>query len=436
MQKKLLQLCLLTSIWLRIHEQEPPADDTGIDVLFNEHCSKLRLSPKLAAIPDKDSIFTEIRAEVNALCTGKGVDATFFAQMSELTQGWDEATFNDFAVTFGALVMEDGKVSPQEKECMAMLAGHMGRSQDFLLAHIDDSEQPPETDATQNKKFHKPTTVWRIASVASFLFALSLLVGVILGAAQYFKAGADVDVQATLEGLKKTNKLVIKQIQFSKYLIAGTPQGTNTLLDKLNIFLVSGSADIQFSLSDIEIGDATSPATHKLELLVPNFFPQVVVEIDPERTYLAKTVAPEAVRGKMAETVAKGAGIVGGAAGSVVSAKLGSVLGSSMGGPIGKFVGGFLGAAGGGAAAGYQTYVATKNFLTGLKLATNSTGDQEQLLNAALPLIRLELMGAGFFEKEKWENSLREYYRGELEMRLRQILQTLGWAEVNIREKP
>ena len=182
-------------------------------------------------------------------------------------------TFNKFASIFDALIMEDEKISEHEKECMAMLAAHLNRPQDFFLKKSSEKESITAKATTKQKPSH--FSFWKIASLFSFLFFIILLCGIFYGIFQYFTSSVDVNIQATLDNLKKTNKLVIKQVQFSKFVIAGTPQNSNKLLDKLNIFLVSGEADIQFPLSNIEIGDSTSKITHTIELLVPNLFPEV-----------------------------------------------------------------------------------------------------------------------------------------------------------------
>lgn len=431
MQKQLLQLCLLSSIWLKIHEKSITIDN--LESAFDERCSKLRLNPSLAAIPDKDQLFSEIFDIAKTLCTSKNTDQLFFDQVSTLTLNWNEDLFNKFASIFDALIMEDEKISEHEKECMAMLAAHLNRPQDFFLKKSSEKESITAKATAKQKPSH--FSFWKIASLFSFLFFILLLCGIFYGIFQYFTSSVDVNIQATLDNLKKTNKLVIKQVQFSKFVIAGTPQNSNKLLDKLNIFLVSGEADIQFPLSNIEIGDSTSKITHTIELLVPNLFPEVIVRRNDEKTYLAKVIDPEPINETTAENIAKGAGVVGGATGAVISAKLGGVIGESMGGPIGKFFGGFLGAAGGGGTAAYASYIATKNFILGLNIAINSLADKEVLLNASLPLIKLELMGAGYLEGEKWEDSLKEYYKKEFENRLTQLLVSMGWEKVIIKEK-
>jgi hypothetical protein len=235
--------------------------------------------------------------------------------------------------------------------------------------------------------------------------------------------------------MQQQSKLVIRQISFSKFLIAGTPAGTHRQFDKLNIFLVRGTADIQFSLAGVQVDqEKTDPIGRKLVLRVPSLLPEVVVRMDPREMHEVAAVDPEPMDADTAETLAKIAGVGAGAAGTLIGAKFGSVLGGTFH-PLVKYIGGFVGAVGGGALAGGGTYLKTRNFLVGMKFASNTLADKDDLVNSATPLIKMELLGGDMLGRPQWENDVAAYYKQVFEKTLRDLLgSSFGWEKVELIE--
>jgi hypothetical protein len=245
--------------------------------------------------------------------------------------------------------------------------------------------------------------------------------------------------------IQDTPRLVFRQVEFAKYLIRGSPDGTDQHLSRLQMLYVRGTADFEFDLTRLSVDSGkTNRTAGVLSLLFDNgaYFPVTVnVEIPQKNVFLIDSIAPQAITEGEAEKGAAAAGAVTGTVGGLLGMQLGGLIGGKT--IIGGLAGTVVGSVAGAATAGSAGYVMTKNFLTGLQLAENTLGAQEELLESVKPLIALELMNGDYVSTggsallsatgiQEWKSTTRSFYRQELETVLQDFFSNLGWKTVSI----
>ena len=436
MKNEMLLLSVYTAFWMLIREKKV-GDEFGC--VYDKLCDRLRINEKLADVLDKDKIFSDGKLFISELNQTDTTDTTFLEKFNALTKNWDNAEYKVFADILSYIILEDEEVSAAEKECLAIISAHTCFNMS-LLGDLSEKKMGQSANAHAqlshpNNSHPKSNRYWalRIAQAFSFLLTVGLFIFLSMGAYQYWHISNTLDTNKILDICKAQNKLVVKRATFSKFLIAGKPADTHRYLDKLNIFCVRGEADIQFPLGEILIAKETSLLTRHLVLKVPSSYPEVIVRIDPQHVDLLPGVDPQPIDDATAEKISRTAGAAGGAAGTIVGSKLGEAVGA-VGGPIGSVIGGGIGLLLGGGGAGYSSYIMTKNFISGLTLESSTLGDKERLLKAAVPLIRLELLGGNQIGRQGWEQQLAASYKKYFESALTQLLRGQGWTTVTIVE--
>ncbi len=292
------------------------------------------------------------------------------------------------------------------------------------------NEQIP-AQAEKDKKTGAGAKITRFFSLFSLLVALCVLVIGGVALYSYYTNALRLDTARVKNSLQQRPKLVFQVVSFSKYLIQGSPADTG-YFDKLNIFLVKGTADIQFDMVRLVVDENKSdPASGLLVFTTPSCLPEVVVRINPEDTYQVMEIKPAPISEKDARAAAEVVGLGAGAVGAYVGAKAFSGFG---GNPIMRVASGGLGGLVVGGAAGGGSYVATKNFLTGRTLASNSLEDKERMLNDSLDIIKLEIMGGELLGSPEWDKEIAAHYKSAFEKTLNELFVPLGWQKVVIVE--
>lgn len=233
--------------------------------------------------------------------------------------------------------------------------------------------------------------------------------------------------------------LVFRRVKFSKYLARGTLPATDPHFSFLDVYLVRGTADIQFDLSDVEVDSRRTSYLNRVLVLRyvgrERFLVDMDIYIDPGDVTLAETIRPEPFSKEELDRARKIAAVPAGAIGAYVGSKAGSFAGSSF--PLMKYSGGLgsiLGSAAGaltGAAAGAgAAYAFTDNLVAALQPAAGSRASVTELIAAAKPMIGMELAGGDRLRSAAWEDETQRYYRDEFCSRLGAIAKTFGWKRV------
>jgi len=258
--------------------------------------------------------------------------------------------------------------------------------------------------------------------------------------------------------------LVFQRVKFSKYLARGTVSSTDKRFARLDVYLVRGEADVQYSLAKFAMDERkTDYRKRRLALEyrgAEKFLVDVEILIDPGDVRLAESVVPrgfsEEESRRMAKTVALASGAVGAVVGGSAGATLGSALGTaaapSAGGvvgaalsgllPVSRYSGGIgalIGAASGGALAAGTGYLFTERFVRAVSGAAvdGSRGGQSpqaiaELIAEARPLICMEIVGGSGSGGADWEREAQAYYRREFEKRLAVASRRFGWESVDV----
>jgi hypothetical protein len=239
--------------------------------------------------------------------------------------------------------------------------------------------------------------------------------------------------------------LVVERVRFSKYLARGTLPRNDPHFAFLDVFLIRGTADVQYDLSRFVVDRRTNYLSRTLVLRYTGdekFLVDVDVFIDPDDVSLAESIdqAPfsdserEGVKRFLAVPLASAGALIGGTAG----AKAGGVLGSAsflkysggfkslIGSAVGASVGGLAGAAAGTGTA----YLFTDNLLTALQSSGNGVAPIMEMCAAAKPLIALELVSGDALSGADWEAAVAERYRREFLSRITAIAKNFGWKRV------
>ena len=264
--------------------------------------------------------------------------------------------------------------------------------------------------------------------------------------------------------IKQTPKFVFKQIKFCKYVAYGKPDGTNQWLDKLDIFHISGTAELYIEMKHLSLDTAnTDYKTKKLSLVYksPTKVPiSMDIDIPSDSIVKVETIIPYRVDPEDAKVAAenvsdvtenigmflggylgfKGGSAVGEAAGETASKFIKHPIVKLMGGSFGSVIGGGIGAGIGAKFGGdfgrKYGYILTENLLTDFHIADGHTAaDNEMILENARQLIAIELAGGTMLEDSNFTESLQKYYEEECEKALILAMKNLGWDDVDVEFK-
>lgn len=312
------------------------------------------------------------------------------------------------------IVQADGAVSREEKELLLKLYEEQ-------LINIPTAEKESLKKEFKEKIRIKRTKGERISLYT--VCVLTLLVLMFLGAGLIINHVEKKKMEKfNIEKYVVDNpRLVFKTISFSKYIVHGTPNGTNTHLDKLNIFHVTGDADLYIEMNHLDLIEEETDYIQKKIVLAYNCPTKYPVSVDiniPSGAYNeVEAISPEPITEKEANKFAGKTAIVGGVFGTLIGGK----------------IAGWKGALVTGAASTAATYITTKNFVMNLSLPKNTVSAQEELLMRAQELIALEVMGGSLLYEPNSDSKLMNYYENECKKQLRSIMQQFGWKEVEVK---
>lgn len=261
--------------------------------------------------------------------------------------------------------------------------------------------------------------------------------------------------------IEQTPKFVFKTINFYKYIAYGKPDGTNIYLDKLDVFHLTGTADLYIDMQYLTMDSLKTDYLAKELYLVYNSPTKLPIGIDVsvsgDKFVNVETILPKQISENEAQNAAKSVSevtkdigtFIGGAAGMYGGTKIGgSVGGAAVPNPILKFASGYAGSILGGGigalAGGYfggstgekYGFLITKNLLTGFHLTTgHGAGEKEQILMNAKSLIAVELAGGDMFSEPDFDNKLQRYYQKECKKSIETAMKNFGWQKVNVEFK-
>lgn len=273
-----------------------------------------------------------------------------------------------------------------------------------------------------------PRSLWGRA-----MFALAALV-LVLG---LFLIGRSAVNRIALSGSYRTivssyPSLVIERVKFSKYLVQGTVADVDPHFAKLDIWLVKGSADIQYDLSEFSLDAKKTDYLNKILCLSYHGKDPVRavfdVNVNPADIRQVESIKPERYSEdeikSMTQTVAIGAGATGALVGGAVAGSSSPSVASFI--PVLSYAGGvrrLVGAASGGALAAGTAWCFTDDFISALQGAGKGPVSVMDMIAAAEPLVAKELAGSG-----ENETSLRAAF----ESRLESIARSAGWNGVMV----
>ncbi len=267
------------------------------------------------------------------------------------------------------------------------------------------------------------------------LASLCLAVGVFLAGKTAFNR---VRLAHSYSGmLSAYPRLAIERISFSKYLVQGTLPDNDPHFARLDIWLVAGSADIQYDLSQFRINRRkTDYLTKTLALSYSGTTPfraMASVAIDPTRVRKIETVKPREYGADELREMKKTAALALGAAGTAIGGTAGFGAGNaamtafgplSSASPATRYSGGIgalIGAAAGGALGAGAAYCFTDTFIASLQGNFSGEASAMDMIAAAKPIMERELLESGESEQARIES---------FEARLSALAKRAGWASV------
>ncbi len=127
--------------------------------------------------------------------------------------------------------------------------------------------------------------------------------------------------------VEQTPKFVFKTITFYKYIAYGKPDGTNTFLDKLDIYHISGSADLYIDMQYLTMDSSKTDYLNKELYLIYNSPTEIPigvnVNIPADKCINVETIKPKVISKAEATEVATSV--------SEVTKDIGSFIGGVFG---------------------------------------------------------------------------------------------------------
>ncbi len=291
---------------------------------------------------------------------------------------------------------------------------------------------PQETGLTESSTDNRQP---KAKGGSSCLLWLSIIVILLCAGCIYMMSGKKKQPVPLDKYIEDNPTLVFQTATMQKYLVWGTQAGTDAKFAKLQVFQVQAKADFTFDLTKLkENHKKTDPDNGILYLdyVSDTYFPfSVDVDIPQDKVVEIEKINPEAISQEEAEKIAKPVSAIAAGLGAVAGGKVGEKLGSTWG-ITGKLIGSGIGALLGGGAAGYSSYVWTRNFLCGLKLSSDiSIGQTEEFISASKAILADEMLNLNL-DSEKELESLRNDYQKDIEKQIQSLWAHWGWTEVHI----
>jgi hypothetical protein len=375
-------------------------------------------------------------AERELIREGKISDQAVLQFIKQNLKHFSATDLSRFLRLIMVFVFEDNVVSKYERETLYILCDSLKISRASIDRQILNSKNDKNlsNQVIQSERIVSSKQKF-LARVGGFIGILAIAISA-LGYYHYQNAKnafSDFDLQLYIE---ENPKLVFKKIYFSKYIIYGKPQGTNNKFEKLYIYLANGNADFQFDLTKLKLDEQETDFVTKT--LVMTYSEEMPIEIDvniPQKDFIQIDELEAAPISEFeAASVAKLVAVPAGIAGGYVGAKVGSAIGGAIYRvpAVGSTAGGLAGGVIGSGAAATGAYIMTKNFLSGLRLESNTLGEQDQLYGPTKHLIALELMGGSELSHSTWDEKVKKYYQNELKSRLSSLFKSYGWENIRI----
>lgn len=306
-----------------------------------------------------------------------------------------------------------------------------------LPAKLDESNESNEiTQYSNSYSKNKFPLKFTLTSVSIIVLLASLFVWGVMAIDSIERKKMESN---NIEDFIKGNpRLVFKEIDFSKFVIVGKPDGIHKYFEKLNVAHLKGSADLYIELKYLTIVEERTDYISKRVTLsydCPTKYP-VSIDVNIPSKGFTDIESIEGVPISKEEAADYSTYL------SLVTSGLGALAGGSLGNSIGKLggfkgqmIGSLVGGAVGAGASGGVTYIKTKNFFTDLQLCGNTEKDQFELEKKAKELIAVELLGGDMWYKPDYDNSIMTYYKEECTKQIESIMQGFGWKEVVVEFK-
>lgn len=422
--------------WLKAKEN--PEILKNVDTSSSNLFKHIRIYKEFLGVHDKEDAFEEFKADLTSqlITDNKIKDANILLYFEELFKEFKKEDILQFLTIVISYILEDRVISIQEQESLKIFGTKFSIS-DEEIHHLIDKKQ-------KNRKGKSQASHYAVKSGKyKYLLAISVIVGILLmlstgvGIYHYILAKNAFNDFSLKRYIEQNPKLVFKTIYFNKYIIQGKPQGTDSHFDKLYIFFVKGYADFQYDMTKLKINIEKTDAIAKTLYLnyIGSEFPiEIDINVPQSNVYKLEEIQAQPVSESEAKVLGKIAAVPAG----ILGLLLGSKIGASIGGnlvkiPIaGRLIGGLIGGGVAGGAAAGTAYIVTRNFMRGIQFTNSSLAEQDQLLNAAKPLIALELMGGSLLSEDSWDYDIKKYYQNEFEIELKNIFSKYGWLDVKI----
>ncbi len=286
----------------------------------------------------------------------------------------------------------------------------------------------------------KTKKTWII--LINILIGIAVLAGITALCVVYQRLTSSGDAFKTyvksLSDYNNTPVLVFKQTDFYKYLIRGVKDPDSPHSDTLQVYLVKGTADFGFDLSQVSIDESkTNYLTRSItaDFKSSSYFPVFAdITIAEDDITEVETILPRPYTEEEAEEKALTAGIVGSGLGALLGGSAFSLFAFE---PVSKITGTAAGSVIGAAAGGITSYLLTKNFLMNYKGSDKAAAERENLLNSAKPLIALELLGnsSGVSDEKslrEWEKSLIHGFETDIRNAVISFFKQFGWKHITV----
>jgi len=309
-----------------------------------------------------------------------------------------------FNKTLLDLVSSDGEINEEEAALIALLNDFEENEKNIKKIFFSNSKRKKYKRKRKNRK---KQTFGIFKRIITLLVIIAIIVSLYLILPSILNPG----LTSAVNKLNKSD-IVYKEIIFERYIVISSyKKGVqNVHTAKMVIICIQGSADIEFSLKDIEVARNDNndivitvyqpyfPILEK-ELINSNdinmlrkITPIIVdVNINQDEIYEVRNLQPKEISEKTAQDLGKVAAVIGAGAGGFAGLSLANAI--PLKNPLYKVAslagGGLVGAA----IAGTTSYVATTKFLTGLELSSEiSQSDKDIAINESKKLIAAEIL--------------------------------------------
>lgn len=415
MEKKIFENLLIAVFYIRYSEKRKQLKEQQFPKFFGKIEKEINRLDESLLVQDREESCNLIKEKLlTALKSNEKIsDTTFYSLLHE------DVDWNTTIGFLEKIIKHDGIVSKQEKEIILKLAH---------LHHIDVeiTKKNLKTQYTRKQKI----SIWIASLIALLIVAFGIGLWMVNSIEKKKMAAFNIEKYIT-----QNPKLVFKTIKFNKLVVHGKPNGTNEHLDKLNIYHLTGDADLYIDMNCLSMDSAQTDYVQKKLYLVFNSPSKIPISVDvniPSSNYtLIEEIEPEPISEEEAKVATTSVSIITGGIGALIGGKLGGSIGTTFG-KLGKYIGAGIGSASGGVAAGSAGYIATKNFVMGMDLTDNDLEDKENILQTSKALIALEVMGGNVLSEPDYDSRLQKYYQSECERQLKEIMKIFGWQEVYI----